>query len=42
MKRAKRIYILLGVLVVVCIAAFAVLQYQEKAEEIATTDQVVL
>lgn len=42
MKRAKRIYILLGVLAVVCIAAFAVMQYQEQQEIIQNTDEIIL
>lgn len=42
MKRAKRIYILLGVLAVVCAAAFAVLQYQEQQEIIENTDEIIL
>lgn len=42
MKRAKRIYILLGVLAVVCAAAFAVLQYQERQEIIENTDEIIL
>ena len=42
MKRAKRIYILLGVLAVVCVAAFAVIHYQEKQEEIQTSGETIL
>lgn len=42
MKRAKRIYVLLGVLAVVCVAAFAVAHYQEEQERIANTDEVIL
>ena len=42
MKRAKRIYILLGVLAVVCVAAFAVMQYQEQQELIQDTDEIIL
>ena len=42
MKRAKRIYVLLGVLAVVCIAAFAVMHYQEEQERIANTGEVIL
>ena len=34
MKRAKRLYVLLGVLAVVCIAAFAVVKHEEQQEEI--------
>ena len=36
MKRAKRIYILLGVLVVLCVATFAVSRYNEEQEKINT------
>lgn len=42
MKRAKRIYVLLGVLAVVCVVAFAVVHYQEEQERIANTDEVIL
>ncbi len=42
MKRSRRIYILLGVLVVICIATFAVSQYEERAEEIRMSREVIL
>lgn len=42
MKRAKRLYWLCGVLVVVCAAAFAVVHYQEERERIAATDEIIL
>ena len=42
MKRAKRIYLLLGVLVLVCAAAFGVMQYEEEKEQIANSDEIVL
>lgn len=42
MQRAKRIYLLLGVLAVVCAAAFAVTRYQAEQERISNTDEVVL
>lgn len=42
MKRTKRLQILAGVLVVAAVAAFAVLHYQERQEEIANTDEVIL
>lgn len=42
MKRTKRLQLLAGVLVVVVAAAFAVLHYQERQEEIANTDEVIL
>ena len=41
-KKMKRIVILLGVLVVACIAAFAASQYQVQQEKIATTEDVIL
>ena len=34
MHKAKRIYVLLGVLVVLCIAVLAVSQHEEKKEQI--------
>ena len=42
MKRAKRMKILLGILVVVSVMAFAVLHYQEKQENIKNTDEIIL
>lgn len=42
MKRSKRIYILLGVLAVACIATFCVMQYEEKQEQIRNSDEIVL
>lgn len=42
MQRAKRIYLLLGVLAVVCAAAFAVTRYQAEQERISNTNEVVL
>ena len=42
MKRAKRLYLLLGVLAAVCVAAFAVLKYEEHKELIQNTDKVIL
>lgn len=42
MKRAKRIYILLGVLIVVCAAAFAVIEYEEQKELIQNSGEVIL
>ncbi|MCD8130812.1 MAG: DUF4340 domain-containing protein [Lachnospiraceae bacterium] len=42
MKRAKRIYILLGVLVVLCAVTFAVSRYNEKQEQIKNSNEVVL
>lgn len=42
MKRSKRIILLLVILVVVCIATFALTKYEEKQEEIQTSDAVIL
>lgn len=42
MKRAKRLYVLLGVLVVVCIAAFAVVKHEERQEAIRNSGEIVL
>ena len=42
MKRAKRLYILFGVLVAVCIATVCVLQYDQKQEEIQTSGETIL
>ncbi len=42
MYRAKRLYLLLGVLVVVCAAAFLVLQMEERQEQIQTSGETVL
>lgn len=42
MKRAKRLYVLLGILVVVCIAAFAVVKHEERQEEIRNSGEIVL
>lgn len=42
MKRTKRLYLLLGVLAVVCAATFAVSKYEEHKELIANSDEVIL
>ena len=42
MKRAKRLYIMCGVLAVVCVSAFAVVQYKEKKEDIKNSGEVIL
>lgn len=42
MKKTRKLQILLIILVVVCVAAFAVTRYQKKQEEIKNTDQVIL
>lgn len=42
MKRSKKIYILLGVLAVVCIATFGVIQLEEHKEQIKNSDEIIL
>lgn len=42
MKRSKRLYMMLGLLAVVCIATFAVTQIEEQKEQIKTSGEIVL
>ena len=42
MHRAKRLYLLLGVLVVVCVAAFAALHLEQRQEQIQNSGETVL
>lgn len=42
MKRFKKIYILLGVLIVVCVATVAVTRLEERKEQIKNSDAVIL
>ena len=42
MKRYKRLLILAAVLVTACIATFALTQYEEKQEQIRTSDEIIL
>lgn len=42
MKRAKRIYILWGVLAVACIGTFLVMHIEEKKEQIKNSNEIVL
>ncbi|MGI6764848.1 MAG: DUF4340 domain-containing protein [Anaerovoracaceae bacterium] len=42
MKRSKKIYMLLGVLVVACITTFAVIRYEEHKEKIRSSDEIIL
>ena len=42
MRKATKLYALLGVLLVVCVAAFAVSHYEEKKEQIKNSDEVIL
>lgn len=42
MKRSKRIYLLLGILAVVCAATFGVTRYEEHKEQIKNSDEIIL
>lgn len=42
MKRYKRLGILVGVLVIACIATFALTRYEEKKEQISNSDEIIL
>ena len=42
MRKATKLYALLGVLLVVCVAAFAVSRYEEKKEQIKSSGEVIL
>ena len=42
MKRSKKLIALVAVLVVACIATFALTQYEEKQEEIKNSDAIIL
>lgn len=42
MKRAKRLYGLLGILVILCAVTFAVNKYEEKKEKIKNSDEIIL
>lgn len=42
MRKAKKLYILLGVLLAVCLAAFGVSQYEEKKEQIKNSGELIL
>ena len=42
MKRSKRIYMLLGILVVACIATFALIQFEEHKEKIRSSEEIIL
>ncbi|MDO5546752.1 MAG: DUF4340 domain-containing protein [Eubacteriales bacterium] len=42
MKRFKKLGILLGVLVIACVATFALTHYEEKQEQIKNSDEVIL
>ena len=42
MRKATKLYALLGVLIVVCVAAFAVSRYEEKKEQLKNSGEVIL
>ena len=42
MRKATKLYALLGVLLVVCIAAFAISRYEEKKEQIKNSGETIL
>ena len=42
MKRFKKIYLLLGILAVVCAATIGVMQMEEHKEKIKNTDEIIL
>ena len=42
MKRFKKLGVLLGILVVVCIATFALTHYEEEQEQIKNSDEIIL
>lgn len=42
MKRSKRLYVMLGILVVACIATFAVMRTEEQKEQIKNSGEVIL
>lgn len=42
MKRLKRIYLLLGILAVVCLATIGVMRLEEHKEKIRNTDEIIL
>ena len=42
MSRSKKIYALLGVLLVLCLAVFGVSRYEERKEQIKNSDEIIL
>ena len=42
MNRSKKLYILMGVLALVCVVTFGVCKYEEKKEKIKNSDEVIL
>ncbi len=42
MKRSKRLYVLSGVLAVICVVTFRVSRYEQRKEEIKNSDEIIL
>ena len=42
MNRSKKLGILLGILVIACIATFAVMQMEERKEQIRNSEEIIL
>ena len=42
MKKAKRIYALLGILLVACVATFVISRQEEEKEKIKNSDEIIL
>lgn len=42
MRKRTKLYALLGVLLVVCVAAFAVSRHEEKKEQIKSSGEIIL
>lgn len=42
MKKAKRIYVLLGILLIACVATFAISRHEEEKEKIKNSDEIIL
>lgn len=42
MKRSKKLYVLLGVLAVICSVTFGVSRYEQRKEEIKNSDEIIL
>ena len=42
MNRSKKLYVLLGILVIACAATFAVMQMEERKEQIKETGEIIL
>ena len=42
MNRSKRVYILLGVLVIFCVLTLGVSKYEERREKIKNSDKIII